>query len=124
LSGPDSPASRIYLSVLALFLCVYYVYKLQLGFKETPGFESIGMVFLLCSGLILEYLIALLQIKACSGLRYFSLLGYLVLIAYTVINVLQIVSFEISADFVTRLALGNVEFVHLMVTRENLFIVA
>ncbi len=78
---------------------------------------------MLFSGILIECFAALLLIHLVAQFRYLFFLGYLVLFAYVGINFLQIISFEISSDFVTKLALGNIEFAGLLVTTENISIV-
>jgi len=77
----------------------------------------------LFSGILIECFAVLLLIHLVAQFRYLFFLGYLVLFAYVGINFLQIVSFEVSSDFVTKLALGNVEFAGLLMTTENISIV-
>lgn len=114
---------RTYLSVLAIFLLVYYLFKLELSYPSLSMFSALGAGFLLLSGIAIEYFVALILIGIFSRLRYFSLLAYLVLFTYVGINFIQVLSLEISSDFVTKLALGNAEFTGLLVTKENVLIV-
>jgi phosphoglycerol transferase MdoB-like AlkP superfamily enzyme len=113
----------IYLSVFAIFLTAYYFYKLELSFDGLSAFSTFTAGFLLLSGIIIEYLVVLTLVSLFSRLRYFSFLSYLILLAYVAINIIQIISFEISSVFVTRLALANAEFIKLLITTENVSIV-
>ena len=113
----------IYLSVFAIFLTAYYFYKLELSFDGLSAFSTFTAGLLLLSGIIIEYLVVQTLVSLFSRLRYFSFLSYLILLAYVAINILQIISFEISSVFVTRLALANAEFIKLLITTENVSIV-
>ncbi len=124
MSNPfNLPRVRAYLSVFTVFLVVYYFFKLDLSTDNLSTFGALSSGFLLLSGIIVEYFVALILISILSRYRYSRVFAYLALIAYVGINYLQIISLEISADFVTKLAIGNAEFAGLLFTTENVLIV-
>jgi len=120
-------SSRIlnFVVLLAIILIGYYLWMLE-PTLYTGGLniaDALEARLLLISGLLIECLIVLLLVHVFYPLRSTRILAYLAVAIYTGINLLQIVSFEISSDYVTRLAMGNVEFAGLLVTAENISIV-
>lgn len=113
-----------YVLVLAILLIAYYALMLDLSFAGLSLLDTSIVLVLLFGGLLTECLITLLLVQLFYPARSLRLFAYLVIVVYAGINLLQIISFEISSDFVTRLAMGNVEFVGLLVTVENVFIVS
>lgn len=112
-----------YVIVLATLLVAYYAWILNLSVSGLSLPEAMAVMVLLCGGLLTECLITLLLVRFFYPLRRLRLFAYLAVLLYAGVNLLQIISFEISSDFVTRLGMGNVEFVGLLVTFDNVLIV-
>lgn len=112
-----------YVIALAIMLVVYYAWILNLSFSGLSLLEAVAVYVLLFGDLLIECLITLLLVRFFYPFQSLRLFAYLAVLVYAGINLLQITSFEISSDFVTRLGMGNVEFVGLLVTFENVLIV-
>ena len=113
-----------YVIVLAIQLAAYYALKLGFSFTQLPASQASGVLLLLLGGLLSECLITLLLVRVFYPLKKLRLIAYFAVLLYAGVNLLQIISFEISSDFVTRLAVGNMEFAGLLVTVENVLIVS
>jgi len=112
-----------YVLVVAILLAAYYALKLDLSFAGLSPLKATGVLILLFGGLLTECMITLLLVRIFYPLQSLRFVAYFVVLLYVGINLLQVISFGISSDFVTKLAMGNVEFVGLLVTFENVLIV-
>jgi arylsulfatase A-like enzyme len=69
------------------------------------------------------FIILLLLILSLNAYKFFVFLGIILLIIYVVITFSQIVSLNISGEFITRLGIENLEYIGLMFNFDNAMII-
>lgn len=108
----------IFLIIYFFFEIFYYTYMFQVS-----SFESIDIVAF-CAGLLMEFslisLFILIIYRANLLLKYFASILFF---GYVVIHILQSTSIYISGEYVSKLAIDNLEFIGLLITTENILLV-
>jgi len=111
-----------FLPVVMIFILSGYLFLFNF-FQQDISIINIVATFMFFDKFILEFfIIFVISIILINCKWFIALIGYILIIGFLAVNIIQLAAVYISGEFVSRLALDNLADIHLFINFTNLFI--
>jgi len=110
----------IYIAIFFVLETWFFIRHLDLNISSTPLMAKI----LFFDTYFIEFSIFIVIIILFLTKNIYSLVfTYCVIIVYLTMNITQMISIALSGEFLSKLAVDNIEFIDLLLTKENMYVI-